>query len=276
MSRLGDLLDSLQAVIVQYEVQKRGGTHQELLSPLPIEELGAKLEASVLLSTAETSRGPLLRYILETARTIGSLLHSSSGPLPTSAAENLEQQIIQFFKNIQLLLRTNQSTQITVQINEQAVSLYGCVNGIWPRNGLCVSGTLLQTHLLTPRGLQPDSSPEQVRSMAKEVVIEFQNQLSLIHLAEQNERLKRENELLQLEVRQLRAVNTALVKQNDEAALKISNLATELRLARRDLHIQGRTQLVRGSPNLFFKGLLAAVPCAQPSELDDISAPESP
>ncbi|WP_133127110.1 hypothetical protein [Legionella nagasakiensis] len=152
MSTLPDLLKSLVTAIVRYHARKTSAseTPEETTvhDLLACEDIDSRLSVLITESTAsDATRRPLLNYLLHIIQSIKPIVDGKIS-LEGEHADALRTQLIQFYKDVVLLLNTRQSSQIPINYGATTSQHYGLITGIWPVASWSVSGAVINELLL--------------------------------------------------------------------------------------------------------------------------------
>ena len=129
-----------------------------------------------------------------------SLLKSSfdnQAPIDEESLILLKKQLIQFTIDIQTLLATSQSTELTIKYNTRDVKIFGFMRAVWRGYSLCTSGLLLQNTLFPTLRLPINAPIDKINQVISDIFNE--HNLILLVKAQEQENKRLSTEVLNLQ-----------------------------------------------------------------------------
>ncbi|CEK11195.1 alanine--tRNA ligase [Legionella hackeliae] len=206
MSRLQTIINSLAQVILDYGVSQRLKTESlKVLLKKPHLEFIEALQTVINDGTKDyVKRLSLLNYLLFEIKQLKPLVDRD---IPLREEERLlvQQHLQALIVNIQLLLRTSQSTEVPITYNKKEERIPGFMRGIMEGYYPCNSGHIIEKAFLKPLQLS-DYEPATVSSFVEELLKEHQQEIAIPFLS-------KENALLTSRIVDLQETNASLVKE---------------------------------------------------------------
>lgn len=197
MSRLTELLRSCITVILSYHQEVSGtvgGLQVETIDRLLTkskEEMQQDLLALVMVSTeAVQTRRPLLQYICYAIELLRELKDSDTTFFQTNAKKTAS-ELQALFLSLRTLLITSQQRLVPIKYKNIYIEIYGLMNGVWPVNGLCTSGGLIESTLFPALRLRPaEAEAERIQLALDDLLNEHSISLKLKESQEALERAR--------------------------------------------------------------------------------------
>lgn len=197
MSRLTELLRSCITVILSYHQEVSGtvgGLQVETIDRLLAkskEEMQQDLLALVMVSTeAVQTRRPLLQYICYAIELLRELKDSDTAFFQTNAKKTAS-ELQALFLSLRTLLITSQQRLVPIKYKNIYIEIYGLMNGVWPVNGLCTSGGLIESTLFPALRLRPaEAEAERIQLALDDLLNEHSISLKLKESQEALERAR--------------------------------------------------------------------------------------
>ncbi len=257
MSDLKGLLNALITVVVHYHSDKlalpRQATNDlENLMEKPLAELQKTLTEMIESATQkDKTRKPLLEYVLHNIALIKPMFDNTALQLNT---ENIKLQVRQFIQDIQTLMMTSHSVEVTINYNLQAVKMYGLQRSMFRGYSLCISGTLLQDNVF-----------KALDNVHTAKIEEIKKSLDLLFCAHEISCLKSENQKLSQQNQLLLTENNELKQEKEIDRNKAMSFKTQTNMIMQQPKQQEGLLAPRHTP--LDRGKISATPNRAPDPI---------